>query len=431
MNPILPIAYFIPDVEARQWSDGRMYLYGSYDIRGNTAYCSDRYHVFSSADLLNWTDHGISFQTDGGTLPANVPGLPLYAPDCVYRDGSYYLYYCLADGTEGVAISEHPAGPFQASALVEGAHGEGIDPAVFIDDDGIAYYYWGQFKARGARLSDDMASIVAETRQDELLNEEEHGFHEGAAVRKRGELYYLVYTDTSRGKATSIAYATSTSPLGPFRRGGIIVDNDGCDSQTWNNHGSIAEFNGRWYVFYHRSSHGMKFSRRVCAEPIEFLHDGSIPEVEMTTQGVSGPLDALATLDAYRACLLSGKVHTETDERMADGKSPEYLAMIESDDWAAFKYVDFGEGVGSFQVEAATLTAGGEIELRLDRPDGPLIGVCGIESTGGWSEWRSFSCDVTGAAGVHALYLVFKGRQPGRLFNIHSFAFAKESNRHA
>lgn len=112
MNPILPKKYYVPDVEARQWKDGRTYLYGSLDVQGDTSYCSYQYRVFSSEGLLHWEDHGVSFRGRGaGEDVAAEPGI-LYAPDCIYKDGIYYLYYCQDDGKEGVAASIVPAGPF-------------------------------------------------------------------------------------------------------------------------------------------------------------------------------------------------------------------------------------------------------------------------------------------------------------------------------
>ena len=95
MNPILPIQHFVPDVEARQWSDGRMYLYGSYDISGRTSYCSWEYHVFSSADLIHWEHHGESLRSTGPGSDVPWTGAPLFAPDCIYYDGRYYL--CSSD----------------------------------------------------------------------------------------------------------------------------------------------------------------------------------------------------------------------------------------------------------------------------------------------------------------------------------------------
>uniref|UniRef100_A0A7C6AF20 Carbohydrate-binding protein n=1 Tax=candidate division WOR-3 bacterium TaxID=2052148 RepID=A0A7C6AF20_UNCW3 len=419
MNPILPPFYYIPDVEGRQWEDGRMYIYGSHDICGNTNYCSHKYRVFSSDNLIDWQDHGISFISEN----VRWSNATLYAPDCIYRNGIYYLYFCMADNSEGVAESRYPYGPFKNAKPIEGANKDAIDPAVFVDDDGEIYYYWGQFKARGARLK-GMTKIDKETLNTNLLDEKEHGFHEGISIRKRNGIYYAIYTDISRGKASCISYATSKSPLGPFKKGGIIIDNIGCDPQTWNNHGSISEFNGKWYIFYHRSSQGSKFSRRVCMEPINFNEDGSINEVEMTTQGISEPIKAISKIDAYRACLLSGKIHTEVEYLV--NHHIEYLAFIENNDWAAYKYINFESGVSKFEIKASTFTSGGIIELRIDSIDGPIIGECYISSTNGWNKWKNFSCAVDSSVrGVHALYLIFKNNKNswGRLFNVKSFEF--------
>ncbi|MBO7658891.1 MAG: family 43 glycosylhydrolase, partial [Clostridia bacterium] len=104
-NPLLDDKYFIPDVEAHVWSDGRIYLYGSYDIRGARNYCSEEYHVFSSADMREWTDHGVSFTFSDAKWAADCPYRALYAPDCAERNGNYYLYYCIPDGRCGVAVS--------------------------------------------------------------------------------------------------------------------------------------------------------------------------------------------------------------------------------------------------------------------------------------------------------------------------------------
>ncbi|MGC9468362.1 MAG: family 43 glycosylhydrolase [Anaerolineae bacterium] len=423
MNPLLPIRFSIPDVEARQWEDGRLYLYGSYDISGDTTYCSHEYHVFSSPDMQRWTDHGVSFRSS--EAHAN-PEAQLYAPDCMKIDEHYYLCYCCSDGSEGIAVSDSPGGPFRNAHGVEGADGDGIDPAILLDDDGVVYYFWGQFELRGARLRDDLTGIDASTLVQSILTEAGHGFHEGASIRKRNGLYYLVYTDISRGRATSMAYATSRSPLGPYEKGGIIIDNTGCDPETWNNHGSIAEFNGQWYVFYHRSSQGSKFSRRVCVEPITFKADGSLDEVEMTTQGVSRPLDATEPVDAFRACLLSGRVRTASlppDETTELWR--EHLTSTHNGDWAAYKYINFREGVTSFHARVSSLTYGGVLEVHIDRPSGPLVSACEVPCTGGWQRWSTLNARVQKPVqGVHTLYLIFKGGSH-RLFDLESFWFTR------
>lgn len=295
MNPLLDPKFFIPDGEAHVMPDGRLYLYGSMDLSGQQSYCSSQYHVFSTNDpaLRNWVDHGISFSS----CPEHMAGLCpeetiLYAPDAACRDGKYYLYFCTSDGTEGVAFSDTPYGPFTSPKAIEGASGDSIDPAVFVDQDGQAYYFWGQFNLKGAKMNPDMCTLDLSSVTTGILTEQEHGFHEGACIRRRGDKYYLVYTDISRGRATCLGYAMADSPLGPYRKCGILIDNTGCDPQSWNNHGSIEEFQGQWYVFYHRSSQNGIFSRRMCAEPIYFRPDGTIAEVEQTSGGAEGPLDA-------------------------------------------------------------------------------------------------------------------------------------------
>lgn len=436
MNPILPLQHFVPDAEARIWNDGRLYLYGSYDISGRTSYCSWEYRVFSSADLLHWQDHGVSFRSSGPNSDTPWTSAPLFAPDCIYHNGRYYLFFCNADRSEGVAESLSPAGPFTNAVPVEGANGDAIDPAALVDDDNQVYYYWGQFHLRGARLRPNLHAIQPETLNTALIDEAQHGFHEGASIRKRNGIYYLVYTDISRGRATCLSYAISRSPLGPFTKGGVIIDNTGCDRETWNNHGSIAEFNGQWYVFYHRSSQASNFNRRVCAEPIHFNADGSIDEVEMTTQGVSGPLPATHPIEAWRACLLHGQVRTAAEgPSKSDPSVHERLTLIHHGDWAAYKYIDFdGHNVNAFHARTGSPVNGGTIEIHLDQPDGELIGTCDVPRTGDWQKWVTVSCPVQPVHGVHAIYLVFKGRpglvpdfmrsfDPERLFDLDTFWF--------
>ncbi len=429
MNPILPLQYFIPDVEAHVWPDGRLYCYGSQDIGGNLSWCSHAYRVFSSDDVIHWTDHGESFATLGPTAQTPWFTGELFAPDCAYHDGTYYLYFCQKDGSEGVAVSDQPHGPFRDAATIPVVHGDGIDPAVFVDDDGQAYLYWGQGRCRGARLMPDMRHIDESTWHPSLLDEATHGFHEGSSLRKRDGKYYLVYCDISRGKATCLSYAVADSPLGPFTKGGVIIDNDGCDPETWNNHGSIAEFRGQWYIFYHRSSQGSHFNRRVCAEPIAFDATGHIAEVEMTTQGVEGPIPATREIEATRACRLNGSLRAQMACDGARGEHyPEYLTRIAPGDRAVYKYLAFHPELTQFQARVATATHGGVIEVRIDGEDGALIGQCEVPPTGGWQTWQQVCCPMQRVEGVHALHLCFRQRDSDRsdllICNLEAFSFS-------
>lgn len=387
MNPILPCQHHVPDGEARVYN-GRMYIYGSYDKAGCPDYCSNEYRVFSSDNLIDWTDHGVSFKIDGALL---------YAPDCIERDGKYYLYYCTSDNRECVAVSDKPEGPFEDLGEVIGASGDGIDPAIFIDDDGQAYYYWGQFKLRGGRLNEDMKTLDPDSINRCLLDEYEHGFHEGSSMRKRNGIYYLVYADISRGKATCLAYATSTSPLGPFKKQGVIIDNNGCDPETWNNHGSICEFNGQWYVIYHRSSRGSVVNRRACIEPIYFDENGLIKEVPMTTIGPGKPHPANETLGAWRACYLKGRGRIAPID--CDDANEAYVDAANKD-WICFKTLNF---TGEETIMEMELRSTGKVSLHVTV--GSFVGqhhVCVATYEGGEGVLR---CPINSVSGVQTLYI--------------------------
>ena len=257
----------------------------------------------------------------------------LFAPDCLPRNGKYYLYFCMPDDSEGVAVSNSPNGPFANPIQLPCG---GIDPAVFIDDDGQAYLYWGQLFSHGVKLNRDMVSFDRNGNVDELVTEETHCFHEGSSMRKIGDTYYYVYADIERGKPTALGYSTGKSPLGPFTYRGIIVDNAPCDPASWNNHGSIECFNGQWYVFYHRCSRGVQQHRRLCIEKINILPDGRIPEVKMTSQGIGEPFAPGEKIMGYQACELKGHCRIDVDPI---GPYPKKLTGIADGDEAVFRYV--------------------------------------------------------------------------------------------
>ena len=377
-NPILPLEYHVPDSEGHVMPDGKLYVYGSFDDREDV-YCSEKYHVVSTTDMEHWIIHEESL--NGNQIPwfnnpvaPKYPGIDwshptpfiqkmiqrdlengvdmkakfeeeekrekpalLFAPDCLERNGKYYLYFCMPDDSEGVAMSDRPEGPFTNPIQLPCG---GIDPAIFIDDDGQAYYYWGQLFSHGVKLNEDMISFNRDEIVDDLVTEEEHFFHEGSSMRKIGDTYYYVYADMERGKPTSLGYSTSKSPMGPFTYRGIIIDNDGCDPASWNNHGSIECVNGQWYVFYHRCSRGVQQHRRLCIEKIEILEDGTIPEVKMTSQGIGEPFAPREVIKGYQACEMSGSVYIGVNEDVESAEEyPEVLMNISAGDEVMFRYV--------------------------------------------------------------------------------------------
>lgn len=396
MNPILNPDIFVPDAEAHVWDDGRIYLYGSFDIAGRNTYCSGEYHVYSSADLVNWVDHGVAFHIRQVTW---APGhTTLYAPDCAYRNGIYYLYYCLPGGRNGVAQSQTPYGPFEDIGPIE--HVTMIDPAVFIDDDDQAYLYWGQFDGvRVAKLKENMTEIDPDT-ITQPLSVAEHEFHEGSSVKKIGGKYYYLFTDTHRhgGKATSLGYAVSDHPMTGFEYKGVIIDNFGCDPETWNNHGSIAEFNGQWYIFYHRSTHCSKYSRHVCMEPIFFNPDGTISEVKMTTSAGEVPIAASAMIEAHRACEVIGSAHIAGNALCEHGF---VLRATNSFDGGVYRYLSFsGEDAVSI-----TLKADRELQIELLTEAGKIGAFC-VNASNGYS---TITANIPPVSGTHTLILKLIG----------------------
>ena len=433
-NPVLPPEWHMPDSEAHVMPDGKLYLYGSFDD-GKHIYCSSRYHVVSTPDMEHWTIHDCSFDSSRISWawdPASprYPGIDwehpspfiqkmmrekleahpdlvkeekpeeeqdldsegrklhlLYAPDGIEKNGKYYLYFCMDDDREGVAVSDRPEGPFDGAVQLPCG---GIDPAVFVDDDGQAYYYWGQINAHGVKLHEDMTSFCRKDVVDNLVTEEQHYFHEGSSVRKIGDTYYYVFADVERGKPTSLGYATGKSPLGPFTYRGIIIDNADCDPDSWNNHGSIECFNGQWYVFYHRSSRGTESFRRLCVEPITINPDGSIDEVKMTSQGAGEPFGPGEEIMGYQACGLKGTVRIAPDKDGCDR-----LTEISDGDEAVFRYVKSGSGFAALHLEAS---GSGTVEVFLD---GKSAGA--IRITDGQQE----KTEIGGEAGCREVVLKF------------------------
>jgi arabinoxylan arabinofuranohydrolase len=327
--------------------------------------------VFSSDDLIHWKAYRNVF-TSGSVNDPERKALPLYAPDCVKINDTYYLFYCQEGGCEGIAESKVPQGPFTDLGPLLPADKTGIDPSVFVDDDGKVYYFWGQISLNGGELDLENRRLVDSTVTRNIITDVKDGFHEGSSIRKRNGIYYLVYSDISRGRPTCMGYATSLHPLGPYVKRGIIIDNTGCDPQSWNDHGSIAEINGNWYVFYHRSTQNSFFSRHVCMEPIHFNPDGTIDEVEMTSQGVEGPLDAFSVIDAYRACLLSGKCYV--DAGLVQDVCVQYINGMRAGDTITFKYLDFSDVPEGVSIRA-TVSDKTEFKLYIDDSKAEAAGI--------------------------------------------------------
>jgi len=287
-NPFIRSMY-AADPSAHVWDDGRLYVYPSHDVdppRG----CDlmDHYHVFSTNDMLNWTDHGEILCSDDVPWGREEGGF-MWAPDCAFKNGKYYFYFPHPSGTDwnntwkvGIAVSDYPDKDFEVQGYIDGL-GDAfamIDPCVFIDDDGTPYFYYGGGgRMIGAKLKDNMTELATTPQSMTGLKD----FHEAAWVFKRKGTYYLMYADNHQepglGGQNQLRYATSDNPLGPWDYQGIILKPTGCDTS----HGSIVQYKGQWFLFYHNSSISKQGNlRSLCVDKLYFNEDGTIKEVVQT-----------------------------------------------------------------------------------------------------------------------------------------------------
>jgi hypothetical protein len=252
-NPLITDQY-TADPTARVF-EGRVYVYPSHDIAEPPGYkgrpkwfVMEDYHVFSSANLTDWQDHGVIL-TRSDVEWADQNAYAMWAPDAVFKDGRYYFYFPAVAKSGGfrigVAIADKPYGPFKPlAAPIEGVRG--IDPGVLIDQDGSAYLYWSATdKLFAAKLKPNMVEIDGEPRTFDNLPKK--GLQEGPFVFERNGTYYLTYPHVAN-KIERLEYATSDSPLGPFTWAGVILDESA--SGCWTVHHSIVDYQGQWYLFY-------------------------------------------------------------------------------------------------------------------------------------------------------------------------------------
>ena len=405
-NPYLPLWEYIPDGEPRVFGD-RVYVYGSHDRVDSVDFCDCKLKAWSAPlDNLNeWTCHGDIFRTrDGVDAPSDVDWTDnlLFAPDVVEREGKYYLYAYIVGAKGCVAVADRPEGPFkllsQYKYNVENHYDDGIfiDPGTLVDDDGRVYVYCGYQGSYMCELKDNMFEMVDGTYQPDIIPvSEPHKFFVACSPRKVGDTYYMIY---SPQRGSCLDYATSDKPTGPFTYRGTIVDN-GVDYPGGNNHGSICNINGQWYIFYHRMTNGTIMSRRGCVERIEILPDGTIPQVEMTSLGFESYLNPYKPTAAETACVLKGgcfitelNIFERVVTNLTDG------AVM------GWKYYDFGEDDSSKTMQIRLKVRGmgskGRLHILIDSEDGAEIGVVDFGENDGVIGGR-----VKAVTGRHALYI--------------------------
>lgn len=300
--------------------NGKIYIYPSHDVDAGEAFddlgshfAMEDYHVISMDSIDSEAiDNGVALHVNDVAWAEQQ----MWAPDANEKDGTYYLFFPAKayDGIFriGVATSSSPTGPFtaQPEAIKDSFS---IDPAVFKDDDGSYYMYFGglwggqlqrwragTFNADQpdnpsaflpldnepallpyvARMADDLLEFAEKPVAIEIVDEngalllagdKERRFFEAAWMHKYKGKYYFSY---STGDTHFICYAIGDNPYGPFTYAGRILN----PVVGWTSHHSICAVDDKWYLFYHDSSlsKGITHLRSIKVAEITYRPDGTI-----------------------------------------------------------------------------------------------------------------------------------------------------------
>ena len=386
-NPVIR-DQFSADPTARVFNN-KVYLYPSHDIKPPVGqrqdwFCMEDYHVFSSENLTDWTDHGM-IVTQNKVPWVRKDSYSMWAPDCVERNGKYYFYFPSAPAAGGgfavgVAVADRPEGPFVCEPEpIKGVNG--IDPCVLQASDGNAYIFWGngrcaKLKPNMKELADDNPKSKVKWRDREMemigvncLEGLPNRQAEGPFAFEANGWYYLTYPYV-RENTEVLGYAMSKNPMGPYEYKGLIMAEhpNGC----WTNHHSIINYKGQWYLFYHTNFFSPKDDKRrsVCIEKLAFNADGTIQEVKETMRGV-GINQAIEKIEIDRYSTASAGVttaHVDTTRAF----SGDY-ATIPSKGWIKYADVDFSCLKDGYMIISAKASGDTEFCIREGNAKGKVI----------------------------------------------------------
>jgi hypothetical protein len=403
---------FTADPTARVFN-GRVYVFPSHDIpaqpgRGRAGwFVMEDYHVFSSANLTDWTDHGVIVSQNKVNW-VDSTSFSMWAPDCIERNGKYYFYFPAGmkpgmgrGSSVGVAIADNPAGPYKPQPEPI-KNLRGIDPALFVDKDGQAYIYWAGGNIFGAKLNENLLELASETKVIGDLPKQ--GLKEGPFLFERKGIYYMTYPHVEN-KTERLEYAIADNPLGPFKVTGVIMDESptGC----WTNHHSIIEFNNQWYLFYHHNDLSPKFdkNRSIRVDSLFFNDDGTIRKVTPTLRGV-GLTGATSEIQIDRFSTISEKGASITFLDTLNTFKGWKTLFNGKFAWVQYNAVDFGsKKLKSVQVKALSET-GGTLLIRQDDPDGPIVAEVNVAADKIWKVYNARTKKV--GKGIHNLIVTLK-----------------------
>ena len=397
-----------------------VFLYTTHDEDDAEGFKMQDWLLYTSTDMVNWTDHGVVASLKSFDWVKRDNGA--WAEQVVERNGKFYMYCPIHGNGIGVLVSDSPYGPFKdplGKPLVwQKEHWDDIDPTVFIDEDGQAYMYWGNPNCYYVKLNEDMISYSGDIVK---LKETPEHYQEGPWFYKRNGHYYLAFASTCCPEG--IGYAMSDSPTGPWKTKGYIMRPT---ERTRGNHPGIMDYKGKSYVFglnydLLKLETNTHYERRsVSVAEMHYNEDGTIQEVPYWADT---KLEQIGTFNPFR------KVEAET---MAWGyglktapNADKSLSVVDvnNGEYICVRGVNFGKNKARcFEVSALPLE-GGNLKIRLDAPDGKIVGNVNIPQGNGISKYELYSCEVNAVSGVHDLYLSFEGENNKDLFELDYWKF--------
>lgn len=447
-NPIVSHCYTADPAPVAFEGEDSLYVYCDEDM--NVAgvhdfYYMERWRVYSTVDMVNWTDHGVAMPRTAFSWAREGT---CWASQCVKRGDTYYWYMCASKPGDwrhyiGVGKSSKPSGPFKDARkqpIVDTGGGGDIDPTVFVDDDGQAYLYWGNNKLCYAKLKANMillntaignkgvveVPLTADAFGGVKVNDQVTGqdcYEEGPWLDKRGDHYYLMYA--AGGVPEHISYSMSDSPTGPWTYKGQVMTQQNTGSFT--NHSGMVHYKGHDYFFYHTgwARGGGGFNRSMAAEEMFFNADGTIRPVHATRQGVK-PLCTMNPYERQQAETLNAAYGISVVGNETKGV---YVTGIQAGDSMRVAHVDFGTtGASTLTLRVAAEKGGGLLVVRQDNARGKIIARIRIEATGGNEVWEERTFDLTNSpTGVHDVHFSFIGQAEETLFNWDWWQFEQQT----
>ena len=427
-NPIIQTKY-TADPAPMVYND-TVFLYTGHDEDDATGFKMQNWLLYTSTDMVNWTDHGVVASLKDFKWVNADNGA--WAPQCIRRNNKFYMYCPMPNGMGiGVLISDSPYGPFKdpiGKPLIKNSTHD-IDPTVLIDDDGQAYLYWGNPNLYYVKLNGDMISYSGE-----IVNEptKPANYQEGPWVWKHSGHYYLSYASTCCPEG--IGYSISNSPTGPWEYKGMIMDGD---QRSSGNHPGIIDYKGNSYVFGFnyailKQTMSKHYERRsVCLENLTYDTDGTIQKLPFwSITGVKqlGDVNPYHRTEAETMAFSEGlktEPGTEWERNVPWDKGKKivdriFVTSIHNGDYLKVQGVNFSEGATTVDVSIASLK-GGKIEIHTDKIDGPVLGTINVNTSGEGDSWKTVSAPVKNIKGIHDLFFVFKGEH--ELFNFDWWKF--------